>query len=77
MSTNTKRRTEMLFCLTNQAHRHVWVPAEVTAEDQAHDPDVTAEENGAVVCLRTYGMTCAPTAVRDQFHGLVTRQVAK
>jgi hypothetical protein len=29
---------EMLFVLTAHAHRHVWAPCDVTAEDIAHDP---------------------------------------
>lgn len=68
-----KSKREMLFVLTAHAHRHVWAPCDVTAADLKADPDVTPEENGAVHCLHTYGMACAPRAVLDQFHKHVTR----
>jgi hypothetical protein len=60
--------TEMLMCLAGHAHRHVWVNFMV-------DPaaDETREENAIVQALRTFGMSCNPTPVRDQFGKLVTR----
>lgn len=66
---------QMLFCLTNNAHRHVWAPCAVSPEDRASDPDCTPEEMGLVHCLRTYGVSSAPVAVRDQGNCLVTRGV--
>lgn len=65
---------EMLFCLNNLAHRHVWAPCTVSAQDRIDDPDTSAEEMGAVSCLNTYGYTCSPSAVLDQFGKTVTRK---
>jgi hypothetical protein len=65
--------TEMLFCLCNHSHVHVWAPCVVSPEDLAVDPETTPEEVGAVHCLRTYGMASGPVAVRDQ-HGKLVRR---
>lgn len=72
---NHKR--EMLFCLNGHAHRHVWAPCDVSATELKADPDISPEEKGAYYCLHTYGMACSPSAVRDQYTRLVTREVAK
>lgn len=72
-----KRTTEMLFSLTNNGHRHVWVECDVTNPASPADSDdyETPEEHAMVFCLHEYGFSTGPQAVRDQYGKLVTRVV--